>query len=252
MSRIMAHMVPYYPDRERSMAVALGLAEGGAAYLEVQFPFSDPMADGPVIQAACEGALHAGFTVDRGFAFVRELSDQIDIPIFIMTYASLIFARGIKRFLSDGMEAGATAFVLPDLPFDYDEGVYDAARELGTAVMPVMVTSSRPDRLKLLRAKAPKYIYVALRRGTTGERTEIGEESIAFLEQLRDAGGVVMAGFGISERSQIVVLEPHVDAVIVGSAFVRTVTANAGRTAAEMKKVLSHQIAELAGTDPGG
>lgn len=247
MSAIMAHMVPFYPDRERSMAVAQGLAEGGAAYLEVQFPFSDPTADGPVIQAACEGALAAGFTVDQGFEFVQELRLQTEVPIFIMTYASLIFARGIERFLRDGIEAGANGYILPDLPLDYDEGVYGAATALGTVVMPVMVTSSRPERIELLRDCAPEFVYVALRRGTTGERTEIGGENIAFLDNIKNTGARVLAGFGISERSQVEALDPHVDGVIVGSAFVRTVTANADRSPDEIRAVLRRQVADLAG-----
>lgn len=249
MSAIMAHMVPFYPDRERSMGVARGLAEGGASYLEVQFPFSDPTADGPVIQAACEGALAAGFKVDHGFDFVRELRQQTEVPIFIMTYASLIFARGIGEFLSDGVAAGASGYILPDLPLDYDEGVYDAAAAMGTVVMPVMVTSSRPERIDLLREHSPEFVYVALRRGTTGSRTEIGDENIAFLDNLRKTGARILAGFGISDRSQVQALDPHVDGVIIGSAFVRTVAANADKSPDEIRAALSHQVADLAGIE---
>jgi tryptophan synthase alpha chain len=230
-SRIMAHMVSFYPDRDRSMAVAEGLVAGGASYLEIQFPFSDPTADGPAIQAACQSALEAGFTVDQGFSFVSDVRNRFDIPIFIMTYASLVFARGVREFIAAGCEAGASGFILPDLPLDYDEGAYEIARELGTQVMPVIVTSMNEDRFGLLQQLHPGYLYVALRRGITGIRTQLSAEHLGFLDRLKTLNTRVMAGFGISERSQVEELEPHVHATIVGSALVRTVTDAVRRTA---------------------
>ena len=255
MSRIMAHMVSFYPDRERSMAVAEGLVAGGASYLEIQFPFSDPTADGPAIQAACQSALEAGFTVDEGLSFVADVRNRYDIPIFIMTYASLIFARGVHEFMSAGCDAGASGFILPDLPLDYDEGAYEIAEKLGTNVMPVIVTSMNENRFRLLEQKHTGYLYVALRRGITGIRTRLSPEHLVFLDRLDTLHTKVMAGFGISERSQVEALDPHVHAVIVGSALVRTVTdaANrtadwsAGKSADEIRALLTTQVADLTG-----
>ena len=252
MSRIMAHLVAHYPDRERSLAVARGLARGGAAYLEVQFAFSDPTADGPVIQQACQTALESGFRVDAGFDFVREIAagpgGAAGRPsVFIMTYASLVYARGVRRFLSDGVAAGADGFILPDIPLDYDEGVWEIAGELGTRIVPVSVTSAREERVNLLLARQPEYVYVALRRGITGARTEIGEENLRFLDRLRDRGVKVLAGFGISGRDQVVALEPHVHASVVGSAFVRTVAEHAVGPVGEIESAIAKQARELAG-----
>lgn len=249
MSRIMAHLVAHYPDVERSLAVARGLIRGGAAYLEVQFPFSDPTADGPVIQRACQEALETGFTVDAGFEFVRRVAAEArgGVPIFIMTYASLLYARGVRRFLSDGLEAGAAGFILPDIPLDYDEGVFEIAAELGTQVMPVSVTSAREKRIELLLERAPEYVYVALRRGITGERTELGEENLRFLDRVRDSGAKVMAGFGISGRDQVEALEAHVHAAVVGSAFVKTVAAHAQDSPAAIEAAVAEQAAGLVG-----
>ena len=247
MSKIMAHMVSFFPDRDRSMAVAEGLVAGGASYLEIQFPFSDPSADGPAIQAACRGALEAGFTVDDGFRFVAEVKRRFDVPIFIMTYASLIYARGVREFISAGCDAGALGFILPDLTFDYDEGVHEIAEEFRTNVMPVIVTTMSKDRLRLLEERRPGYLYVALRHGITGTRTELGTENLGFLDRLRPLGAKVMAGFGISERDQVEALEPHVHAAIVGSALVRTVAEAADRTADEIRALLTGQVAGLVG-----
>lgn len=264
MSRIMAHLVAHYPDVERSLAVARGLIRGGAAYLEVQFPFSDPTADGPVIQNACQSALEAGFTVDAGFEFVRRVAAEAGaragdagvaggdhgrpgVPIFIMTYASLLYARGVRRFLSDGVAAGAAGFILPDIPLDYDEGVFEIAAELGTQIVPVSVTSARERRIELLLERGSEYVYVALRRGITGERTELGEENLRFLDRLRDSGTKVMAGFGISGRDQVEALEAHVHAAVVGSAFVKTVSAHADGSPVEIEAAVAEQAAGLAG-----
>jgi tryptophan synthase alpha chain len=251
----MTHMVSFYPDRDRSMAVAEGLIAGGATYLEVQFPFSDPTADGPVIQAACQHALEAGFTVGQGLSFVSELRNRFDTPIFIMTYASLIFARGVRDFLTAGRDAGAAGFILPDLPLDYDEGAYEIGDEIGTTVMPVTVTSMNEDRFRLLEQHHPAYLYVALRRGITGDRTDLSGEHLGFLDRLRTLETKVFAGFGISERAQVKVLDPHVHAAVVGSALVRSVTHAVTRTAKlspaqsgdEIRKVLTAQVRELAG-----
>ncbi|MBU8913011.1 MAG: tryptophan synthase subunit alpha [Spirochaetales bacterium] len=255
MSKIMAHMVSFFPDRDRSMAVAEGLVTGGASYLEIQFPFSDPSADGPAIQTACRSALEAGFTVDKGFRFVAEVKRRFDVPIFIMTYAGLIYARGVREFISAGCDAGALGFILPDLTFGYDEGVCEVAEDLRTNVMPVIVTSMSKNRLKLLEERHPGYVYVALRHGITGNPTELGAENLGFLDRLEPLGARVMAGFGISERAQVETLDPHVHAAIVGSALVRTVAEAADRTsdrsirqsADEIRSLLTEQMTGLVG-----
>jgi tryptophan synthase alpha chain len=249
----MAHMIPFYPDRERSLAVAEGLIEGGAAYLEIQFPFSDPTADGPVIQAACQHALDQGFRVNDGFSFIAEVQAAArrirgaEVPVFLMTYASLIYARGVDEFITEGVAAGCAGFILPDIPLDRDEGVFDAARRQGAAIMPVSVTSARERRVELLKERAPEYVYVALRRGITGAKTELGEENLAFLKRLAPTGAKIMAGFGISERAQVEALEPYVHAAVVGSAFVRNVAAHAADSLAEITKALAEQARALSG-----
>ena len=105
--RLMAHMVAGYPDYGGSLAIAGALAAGGADYLEVQFPFSDPSADGPLIEKACHAALANGFTVADGFRLLAAVGGRTGAPIFVMTYASLVFARGVDRFAAEAAEAGA-------------------------------------------------------------------------------------------------------------------------------------------------
>jgi tryptophan synthase alpha chain len=249
MSTIMAHMVVGYPDLERSRVVARGLARGGAAYLELQFPFSDPTADGPTIQEACQNALEAGFTVDAGLAFVANVFEETGLPIYIMTYASIAYRRGIDAFLRAGTNAGATGFIIPDLPPDYDEGAYALAADVGAEMMPVLVPTATQERLNFLARKSPPSIYAALRAGITGSRTELGETNLRFLDSLCSVTKRVFAGFGIQSREQVVALEPHVHAPVVGSELVRVVAAQRDASPAQLERAVALRTSQLAGVD---
>jgi tryptophan synthase alpha chain len=221
----MAHMVAAFPDRERSLAIARALAEGGASMIEVQFPFSDPMADGPDIQAACARALEAGFTVADGFRIVREICAACTVPVFIMSYANLLFAKRIDGFLAEAKNAGAQGVIVPDLPPDYDEGLFKAADELGLSAVPVLSPSMREERLQRVARLGARYLYATLRTGTTGRLTEIDPPSIGFLQRLArrspEEPPRILGGFGIATREQVRAVENKVYAVVVGSALVR-------------------------------
>jgi tryptophan synthase alpha chain len=226
-ARIMAHLVAGYPDQDSSLEAAVGLAEGGASYLELQFPFSDPTADGPLIQRACDAALAGGFRVEAGFELLRRIRERTGLPVFLMSYAGLAVRRGVPAFLRRAREAGAAGLIVPDLPVDCDEGLYARGRALGLQVVPVAVPDTRPRRLALMAAAGARYLYAALRRGITGERTAIGPENLAFLEGLGGRGWKVLAGFGVRNREQVQALAPHAHAVVVGSRFVEEVGAAA-------------------------
>jgi tryptophan synthase alpha chain len=221
--KIMAHLVAYYPNRKASLDIVQALIKGGASFLEVQFPFSDPTADGAAIQEACTMALMSGFKVDKGFELVKHIAETTDIPVFIMSYCNLVFTRGIKEFLADVKKAGARGLIVPDLPFDTDEGLYAEARSMQLEVMPVVAPSISERRLKAIATLNISYLYTALRKGITGTFTEIGEENIEFLKKCGSLGLKVLAGFGISSREQVEKIAPLVHAVIVGSAFIREI-----------------------------
>jgi tryptophan synthase alpha chain len=221
---IMAHMIPFFPDEATSYGVVETLVEAGIKYLEIQFPFSDPTADGPVIEAACMKALAQGFTVDKGFAFVRSVSQlctDAGIKIMVMTYASLVFNRGVARFVGEAKASGAEALIVPDLPPDTDEGLYRACRDAGIACVPVVVPSIRPARLELVLKNEPEYVYCALRAGITGSRTSLDPATLDFLGRLNRGSCKVLGGFGISDPAQVAALKDTVHAVVVGSAIVR-------------------------------
>ena len=219
----MAHLVAAFPDWDTSLRVGEAMIDGGAGLLEVQFPFSDPTADGPWIQRACADALAAGFAVDDGFRLVDRLANRPGAPqVFVMVYANLAFRPGIEPFLARCRDAGARGVIVPDLPPDYDEGLYAAGRNLALEVVPVVPVTARAERLRtVVESSRTGSLYTALRKGVTGGYTRISDDSVRFLRDARALGVSVMAGFGISERAQVDALAPLVDTVIVGSAFIR-------------------------------
>jgi tryptophan synthase alpha chain len=240
----MAHMVAFLRDRSRSLQVARGLAEGGCAYLELQFPFSDPTADGPDIQHACSAALAAGFTVDAGFQLAAEICRTVKVPVFLMSYANLLFTRGVRQFLASVAASGVRGVIVPDLRPDYDEGLFQAATEMKLAAVPVLSPSMRDERLKRVSALGAEYLYVTLRTGTTGRFTDVDGPGREFLSRVSETDGrsKILGGFGVSSREQVKAFSPLVHAVVVGSALVRVVAAGG-----DVKTGVRRKVEELAG-----
>lgn len=221
--RLMTHLVSHFPNRALSLQAARAMIEGGASYLEIQFPFSDPSADGKLIQTACTEALAAGFTVEGGFGLVRELRGETELPIFVMSYANLVFRPGVRAFCERAKEAGATGVIVPDLMPGYDEGLFRLGADAGLEVVPVVAPTISDARLSEVAALSPRFLYAALRVGITGSYTEIGEDNRRFLKRLAPIGAKVLAGFGIASREQVEALAGEVHALVVGSALVRII-----------------------------
>lgn len=227
--RLMAHLVAGYPDMETTLAAADGLAAGGVSFFEIQFPFSDPSADGPAIQTACSESLGKGFTVSDGFALTAKLAERYpDIPVYIMSYANLVFHAGIEAFAQRARAAGVSGLIVPDLPFDSDEGLDVACRSAGLLFVPVAAPSMSDDRIALLGARRFPLVYAALRAGITGQQTVVDGSTLGFLSRLKEASGGasrILGGFGIRTGEQSRSLAPAVHAVIVGSRFVEEIAA---------------------------
>ncbi|MFW6139707.1 MAG: tryptophan synthase subunit alpha [Spirochaetota bacterium] len=220
---IMAHMVAFYPDGPSSISFARALVDGGAGYLEVQFPFSDPQADGTFIQRACTRALEKGFRVSEGFKLLSRIRSFCRVPIFLMAYANTLFVCHIEKFLMDCITAGIQGVIVPDLTPGCDEGIFATGKALGIQVVPVVAPTISRKRLHMIFSMNPEYMYASLRKGITGSYTNIGEQNINFLKKLSESGAKILAGFGISERKQVELLSPYIDAAVVGSAFIKEV-----------------------------
>lgn len=222
--KLMAHQVANYPDRDTALKVADALVKGGATYLEIQLPFSDPSADGTAIQAACSVAISKGYTTDDAMDFIKEVAEKYPkVPVFVMTYASLAYTPGIENFVKKAERSHVKGLIVPDLPFDCDEGLREISKAHGIEMVPVAAPSMRSERLERLASSGFKYIYCALRTGITGSETEIGKETVEFIEKTAKGGALTLGGFGIRSGAQAKLLAPHVHAVVAGSVFVNLI-----------------------------
>lgn len=225
--KLMSHLVAGYPTDELALTAARALVSGGADILEIQLPFSDPSADGPAIQGACTEVLSRGYRTADGLKFIETLHKEFpEVKIYLMSYGSLVYTPGVKNFCKKASEAGVKGMIIPDLPFDFDEGLTEACKENGMINIPVAAPSMSPERLEKLSKAGFPYIYAALRTGITGTDTKIDEATLNFLNKVSEGGSKVYGGFGISNGIQSQALADSVEAVVAGSVFVRLITEN--------------------------
>ncbi len=244
---LMAHLVASFPNERLSLEAARALVEGGADILEIQLPFSDPSADGPAIQDACTTVLKNGWRVSDGIDFIKKIRAEFPaLPIYLMSYGSLVYTPGVRNFCRCASQAGVGGMIIPDLPFDFDEGLTAACEECGMLNIPVASPSMSAERLSKMAGAGFKYIYAALRTGITGTETSIGSETLDFIKKVGAGGSRVYGGFGISSGKQSAMLADHVEAVVAGSVFVRTIAANAD-DAEKLKRAVREKAAELCG-----
>jgi len=245
--KLMAHLVAGYPSDELSLRAARALIKGGADILEIQLPFSDPSADGPAIQTACTQVLKRGYKTADGLAFIAKIHEEFpEIPIYIMSYGSLIYTPGVAEFCKKAGKAGVKGMIIPDLPFDHDEGLTRACKENGMENIPVAAPSMAEDRLKKLANAGFPYIYAALRTGITGSDTKIDAATIEFIKKVSQGGSKVYGGFGISSGEQAKALASSVEAIVAGSVFVRTISQNAD-DAEKLSNAVEAKARELTG-----
>lgn len=225
--KLMSHLVAGYPTDELALTAARALVSGGADILEIQLPFSDPSADGPAIQGACTEVLSRGYRTADGLKFIETLHQEFpEVQIYLMSYGSLVYTPGVKNFCKKASESGVKGMIIPDLPFDFDEGLTKACKENGMINIPVAAPSMSRERLEKLSKAGFPYIYAALRTGITGTDTKIDEATLNFLNKVSEGGSKVYGGFGISNGIQSQALADSVEAVVAGSVFVRLITEN--------------------------
>lgn len=225
--KLMSHLVAGFPTDELSFVAARALIQGGANILEVQLPFSDPSADGKAIQGACTEVLSRGYRTKDGLNFIKKLRAEFPTtPIYLMSYASLVYTPGIDAFCLLAAEVGVNGMIIPDLPFDFDEGLTLACKKYGMINIPVAAPSMSKERLyKMAHAGFP-FIYAALRTGITGTNTNIDDTTLKFIASVKEGGSKVYGGFGITSGEQSAALSDVVEAVVAGSVFVRLIDEN--------------------------
>ena len=234
------------PDLETTGKIVRELAAAGADLIELGIPFSDPTAEGPVIQGANIRALAGGVTTDKIFAFVSELRKDVSVPLVFMTYANVVFSYGIERFVSRCAETGIDGLILPDVPFEEKEEFAPACRAHGVDFISLIAPTSE-NRIAMIAKEAEGFIYLVSSLGVTGVRSEITTDIAAITAQIRSQTDVPCAvGFGISTPEQAAALSGSADGVIVGSAIVRII-AEKGRDAAPFAGDLVRRMKQAIG-----
>lgn len=210
------------PDLAASLDLALACARGGADLIELGMPFSDPIADGPVIQRASERALKSGTTVAGVLELASQLRRQLpDLPLALMGYLNPVLAMGLDRFLARCVEAGVDAVILPDLPVEESAQLRALAFEHGVGTVFLIAPTSTPARAQAALDASTAFAYFVSVTGVTGARAALPEETAARLDALRrPSGPPVVVGFGVSTSEQVQALGAHADGVVVGSAIV--------------------------------
>jgi len=215
------------PTPARSLDYLLALAEGGADLIELGIPFSDPVADGPTIQAAGQRALSSGTTPERVFELTEEFRRRTEIPLVLMGYYNPIFRMGEEEFLAAAAAAGADGLIVPDLPLEEAGPLLKAAREQGMAVIMLATPESGDGRIGKIARETSGFLYLVARYGTTGAREELAAETAPLIRRVRSLcpeGLPLAVGFGLARPEHIrAVIGAGADGAVVGSRLVAEV-----------------------------
>lgn len=209
------------PDLETTAAAVRAAAANGADLIELGIPFSDPTAEGPVIQGANIRALRGGVTTDKIFDLVRELRRDVTIPMVFMTYANVVFSYGAERFLSTCRDIGIDGLILPDVPYEEKEEFLPQCRQYGIDLISLIAPTSH-NRVAMIAREAEGFLYIVSSLGVTGTREEIRTDLASIVEVVRQNTQIPCAiGFGISTPEQARQMAGLSDGVIVGSAIIK-------------------------------
>jgi tryptophan synthase alpha chain len=210
------------PSLDRTVAAALDLESAGADVLELGVPFSDPLADGPVIQRSSERALERGVTLTRVLETVARIREKSELPLVLFSYLNPLLQRGMARALDEAKRAGVDGVLVTDLPPEEAGEWIPAARAAGIDTIFLASPTSPEDRLRLVADASRGFVYAISRTGVTGERQALSDDARPLVERLRALTDVPVAlGFGISTPEQVREASAVADAVVVGSALVR-------------------------------
>lgn len=211
------------PDLNTSKEILLSMSKGGCDLIEVGIPFSDPIAEGPVIQDANIRALKNNVTTDDVFALTKSVSQEVDTPMVFMTYLNVLFKYGYDKFLQKAKNSGICGVIIPDLPYEEKDELQSVAKKYGIEVVSLVAPTSE-DRIKMIASDAEGFIYTVSSMGVTGVRSEIKTDLESITKAIKEVTDVPVAiGFGINTPEQAKKYFHIADGVIVGSAIVKLV-----------------------------
>ncbi|MBV8570459.1 MAG: tryptophan synthase subunit alpha [Acidobacteriaceae bacterium] len=231
-----AYLTAGDPNPERTASLVLALERGGADLIELGVPFSDPIADGPVIQRASDRALRAGMTLDRVLQTVREIRQSSGIPLLLFSYMNPLLRYGFQRLAHDAAAAGVDGVLLTDLCIEEAGEPVRQLRTQGLDTVFLAAPTSTERRLKLVAEHSSGFVYLVSRTGVTGEQAAISAAAAPLAERMRKMTDLPLAvGFGISSPAQVADTAPIADGVVVGSALVKCIETHAGKPTLEQE-----------------
>lgn len=238
-------IVPYFtagwPDPPGFLEAVEGAARAGCTLFEVGIPFSDPVADGPVIQRTSTEALAMGMTVERSLQLTAMAVERSGMPAVAMTYANLVFRPGPERFCAELKAAGGVGLIVPDLPMEEAESLEKATGQAGLDLIYLATPTTRPERMAELARRTRRFLYLVSVRGVTGGRSELPADLDELIERaVKVAQTPVYVGFGVSTREQVQQILKRAQGVIVGSALLQKLeTEDPGRAAEDFLRSLA-------------
>jgi tryptophan synthase alpha chain len=226
------------PSAEATGEIVKALENGGADIIELGFPFSDPVADGPTIQAAGQRALAAGMDIQRYFELVRDL--DVEVPLVCMTYYNPVFRYGVEKFVEQAAEAGISGLIIPDIPVEETADLKNSCEKHGLNLIFLVAPTTTDERIRKILQRGSGFLYLVSRLGVTGTREDISSSTNELLSRV-ETGIPKAVGFGISTGRQAEELrKAGADAVIVGSAFVRII--EEGKDVNEKLEALAREL----------
>jgi tryptophan synthase alpha chain len=233
---LIAYLTAGDPTPERTPALVAALVRGGADLIELGVPFSDPVADGPVIQRAGERAIQAGTSLRTVLEIARRIRETSDVPLLLFTYLNPVVRYGLEELAADAAAAGIDGCLLIDASVEEAEAYVDAMHRHGLDTVFLAAPTSTERRIKLVAQYSTGFVYLVSRTGVTGVQDSLSASVAPLVEAVRAATGLPLAvGFGVSKPAHVAELGRLVEAVVVGSAFVRLIEQNAADPALEAK-----------------
>ena len=219
---IMTHVICGYPSFAENWKALQVMQEFGVDLVELQFPFSEPSADGPLFVKANQQAIDNGVHVQDCFDFMRKVTQEFSFKVVMMGYYNTVFKTGHRAFMHRLKDAGGTAFILPDLPIEEASELHDIAKRLDIVPIVLMTPTNSDERLRQLARAADGFIYTVARKGVTGSSTEMNAEVADFIARCRQHTDLPLAvGFGVSTKADIDFIGEHADIAVIGTAALK-------------------------------
>ena len=223
---LMTHIVVGYPTFDDSLRVVEEMVAAGVDMMELQVPFSEPIADGPVILHANQRSLQGGSTVQRCLNFAEEVAGRFEIPFYLMTYYNILFKYGVSEFSDRLASAGLSGAIVPDLPPEEAEDYLKAMRRNQLAPIFILSPNTSDERMRTIAGCGEGFVYCVARKGVTGAETSFSPEFARYLERCRAATDLPLAlGFGVKNRADVEFLRGQVEIAVIGTETIRVLDA---------------------------